>query len=127
MEHVPRRQAEAVGLEPTTGSTRACFRGRFLIQSDGFHRPSSCGDRNRTCVMTINSRLPVPARTPPHRDQLRKKYKHPAGVEPALPPWQGGTRPLHHGCARWPHESCRTLMGHRTEWDQTDLNRHLLG
>lgn len=26
---------------------------------------SSCGDRNRTCVTTVNSRLPVPARTPP--------------------------------------------------------------
>ena len=25
----------------------------------------SCGDRNRTCVTTVNSRLPVPARTPP--------------------------------------------------------------
>gem|GEM_PF-5819175 len=24
--------------------------------------------------------------------------KHPAGVEPAHPPWQGGTQPLHHGC-----------------------------
>lgn len=26
---------------------------------------SSCGDRNRTCDVTVNSRLPVPARTPP--------------------------------------------------------------
>ena len=24
--------------------------------------------------------------------------KHPAGVEPALPPWQGSTLPLHNGC-----------------------------
>lgn len=30
---------------------------------------SSCGDRNRTCVTTVNSRLPVPARTPPHQSQ----------------------------------------------------------
>src|SRR5262245_55992872 len=24
--------------------------------------------------------------------------EHPAGVEPALPPWQGSRLPLHHGC-----------------------------
>ena len=26
-----------------------------------------CGGRNRTCVRAVNSRLPVPARAPPHR------------------------------------------------------------
>ena len=29
--------------------------------------PSSCGGRNRTCVRTGNSRLPVPTRAPPHQ------------------------------------------------------------
>ncbi len=29
-----------------------------------FHQ--SCGGRNRTCVVAVNSRLPVPARAPPH-------------------------------------------------------------
>ena len=24
--------------------------------------------------------------------------EHPAGIEPARPPWQGGRLPLHHGC-----------------------------
>ncbi len=27
----------------------------------------SCGGRNRTCVVAVNSRLPVPARAPPHQ------------------------------------------------------------
>ena len=58
-------KAEAVGLEPTIPILRdTCFRGRPLIQPDDFPS-SSCGDRNRTCVVTVNSRLPVPARTPP--------------------------------------------------------------
>src|SRR4051812_14281491 len=29
-------------------------------------RAQSCGGRNRTCVGAVNSRLPVPARVPPH-------------------------------------------------------------
>ena len=28
---------------------------------------SSCGGRNRTCVSTVNNRLPVPAQAPPHQ------------------------------------------------------------
>ena len=40
--------------------------------------PQSCGGRNRTCVSTINSRLPVPAQDPPH--QLVRT----AGFEPAI-------------------------------------------
>ena len=38
--------------------------GKPCFQPDDFHS-SSCGNRNRTCVVTVNSRLPVPARTPP--------------------------------------------------------------
>ena len=95
--------------------TRTCFRDRLLIQPDDFQ---SCGGRNRTCVRTGNNRLPVPARAPPHqsvrmagfepaiscsRGTRITKLSHilnrerPAGVEPALPPWQGSRLPLHHG------------------------------
>ena len=64
-EHMLFFKAEAVGLEPTIPILRdTCFRGRLLIQPDDFHS-SSCGNRNRTCVVTVNSRLPVPTRTPP--------------------------------------------------------------
>ena len=58
---------------------RTCFRGRLLIQSDDFHSCSSCGDRNRTCVTTVNSRLPVPARTPPQCHSVSV-----VGFEPTL-------------------------------------------
>lgn len=36
----------------------------------------------------------------PHRtnDPITRTPKHPAGVEPAPPPWQDGRLPLHHGC-----------------------------
>ena len=58
-------KAEAVGLEPTTGVSPA---PAFEAGSSSSRMTSiccSCGDRNRTCVTTVNSRLPVPARTPP--------------------------------------------------------------
>ena len=78
----------------------------------------SCGGRNRTYVTAVNSRLPVPTRDPPHhsvrtagfepaiscaRSTRIPRLSHvlnqerPAGVEPALPPWQGSRLPLHHG------------------------------
>jgi hypothetical protein len=116
--------AEAVGLEPTNEScSPPVFKtgpssGRMA--SVDRRRPArlftmSCGGRNRTCVRVINSHLPVPTQTPPHRTSLLRKRRtrrltpaarlgdfsfkeHPAGIEPALPPWQGSTLPLHHGC-----------------------------
>ena len=196
--HVLFIEAEAVGLEPTTGISPA---PAFEAGSSSGRMTSilsSCGDRNRTCVRAVNSRLPVPARTPPQFISvsvagfeptiscargtrisrlshtlmivrgLPQTTLHPAGVEPAHPPWRDGTLPLRHGClrpgrivkeqfqshvARW---ACirRTFVianekapgGTRThvaalrvrslrlwttsahfQWDQTDLNRHLLG
>ena len=82
--------------------------------------PASCGGRNRTCAKAVNSRPPVPTRVPPHyetrgrgEEETRRRLasssvspllpfslspsERPAGVEPALPPWQGGRLPLHHG------------------------------
>ena len=120
---------------PARSAVRPCF------QPDDFRIQWSCGGRNRTCVGTVNSRLPVPARDRPHRltppsggvsvvgfeptfswPRTRRipklshtlsrssridiglssrittrTEKRPAGVEPALPPWQGGRLPLHHG------------------------------
>ena len=79
---------------------------------------TSCGGRNRTCVGAVNSRLSVPARNPPQysvgaagvepafscsRSTRTFRLSHtpinerPAGIEPALPPWQGSRLPLHHG------------------------------
>ena len=81
-------------------------------------RAQSCGGRNRTCVGVINSHLPVPARVPPQCQSARLESnqhlrapearglsvsptrrinERPAGIEPALPPWQGSRLPLHHG------------------------------
>jgi hypothetical protein len=50
---------------PQRDLSRTCFRGRVLSQYGWLPWLNGCGDRNRTCVTTINSRLPVPARTPP--------------------------------------------------------------
>lgn len=49
----------------------------------------SCGDRNRTCVTTVNSRLPVPARTPPQCHSVSV-----VGFEPTLS-WSQATRRVH--------------------------------
>ena len=52
------------------------------VGAGGFEPPISCSRSTRV------SRLPhTPIST----------SKHPAGVEPALPPWQGSRLPLHHG------------------------------
>ncbi len=85
-----------------------------------------CGGRNRTCDVTLNRRPPVRAQAPPQSHQSGRRdlnprsrapattaarrcpaeyqaflrpvhQERPAGVEPALPPRQGGRLPLHHG------------------------------
>ncbi len=85
----------------------------------------SCGGRNRTHVTTVQSRLPVPARDPPHhlvrtagfepaiscarstrnarlshvlksQSAQRESNRAPPG-RVVLPPWQGSRLPLHHG------------------------------
>ena len=98
-----------VGLEPTRGClTNTCsaaelptqkyedecgptasslsLGGKPCFQPDDFHS-SSCGDRNRTCVVTVNSRLPVPARTPPQEFSVSV-----VGFEPTIS-CPRGTRP----------------------------------
>ena len=44
--------------------------------------------------------------------------KRPAGVEPALPPWQGGRLPLHHGRKRGV-PNCQRTIGHRAGLEPT--------
>jgi hypothetical protein len=99
------------GIEPASPAWKA---GTFAARP----RAQSCGGRNRTCVGVINSHLPVPARVPPQNQSARLESnqhlrapearglsisptrrinERPAGIEPALPPWQGSRLPLHHG------------------------------
>src|SRR5262245_32661554 len=106
----PRISKCPAGVEPTSPGWKA---GTFAARP----RAQSCGGRNRTCVGVINSHLPVPARVPPQNQSARlesnqhlrapearglsisptRRYERPAGIEPALPPWQGSRLPLHHG------------------------------
>ena len=80
------RKAAAAGIEPATGRLTATYpyqHGTHRITSVrtvGFEPTISCsrGTRNARLSHVLN----------PER---------PAGVEPALPPWQGGRLPLHHG------------------------------
>jgi hypothetical protein len=101
-----------------------CGNRTRLASLEGWHLcrsakgTTSCGGRNRTCVGVINSHLPVPARVPPQNQSARLESnqhlrapearglsisptrrinERPAGIEPALPPWQGSRLPLHHG------------------------------
>lgn len=55
---------------------------------------------------------------------------HPAGVEPAPPPWQGGTLPLRHGCLfRVIHcvrtDEVRAAIGFASESDLSQLVKEL--
>ena len=207
--HVLFPEAEAEGLEPTTDESPA---PAFEAGSSSSRMTSvSCGGRNRTCVKTVNSRPPVPARAPPHQttrldrvaepsrlaivdrsgsnnltqfNQIRTAgfepaiscsrstrpvqcergqtfprpdkcrltvcRERPAGVEPALPPWQGSRLPLHHGRVvneqivkervehrvglepTSPHYGCGVLAAERpvlvvVEWDRRGSNPHQSG
>ena len=74
------RKAAVAGIEPASGRlTAAC------PYQHEHHRNVSAG-----------------AAVFPHSlsHQLPSSKERPAGVEPALPPWQGGRLPLHHGRSR---------------------------
>ena len=110
----PSVEAAAAGIEPAKGRlTGAC------LYQHRPHRNLSQGGRIRTCAL----KLPELARCqaslhpgkvgaggfePPISCSRSTRVsrlphapistsKHPAGVEPALPPWQGSRLPLHHG------------------------------
>ena len=84
----PSPQAEGEGLEPPSGLRRRLFSRQVphpagclpFVGCGGWKpgtftpspphpvtpSPQGCGGRNRTCVVAVNGRLPVPARAPPH-------------------------------------------------------------
>ncbi len=73
------------GIEPAKGRlTGACLYQhrphRNGVRAVGFEPTLSCSRRRRTTGLSHTLKL-----------------KRPAGVEPALPPWQGSRLPLHHG------------------------------
>ena len=96
--------------------------GMPCFRPDDF-QSSSCGDRNRTCVVTVNSRLPVPARTPPQCFSVSV-----VGFEPTFS-CARGTRisMLSHTLIivhrRWTFVSRRTI--HANKRTQRELNPHL--
>ena len=80
-----RIQAAAAGIEPASGRLTAAYpyqhgSHRNQVRTAGFEPAISCarGTRNTRLSYVLHE-------------------KRPAGVEPALPPWQGGRLPLHHG------------------------------
>ena len=133
--HMKRKERES----NPQGSSLDCFR-------DSCHRqlacPSvtSCGGRNRTCVgrltgacpyqhgphrnmsqgaSDLNQRSPVPEAGGIARLSQRRNQKHPAGVEPALPPWQGSRLPLHHGRLLRNRFNCQRTTEHRVGLEPT--------
>ena len=131
-------KAAAAGIEPAKGRlTGAC-----LYQTQA---PPQCesgwSDLNRRVSCARSRRTTRLSHT--------LKLKRPAGVEPALPPWQGSRLPLHHGRIESLVElsKIRAPGGTRThvaalrvrsprrwttsalsiQWDQRDLNPHRPG
>lgn len=76
-------QGGSRGTRTHNGFTRTCFQDRALIRPDDFQHESSDA-RPKSKPPTI---APLAICLP----------ERPAGVEPALPPWQGSRLPLHHG------------------------------
>ena len=52
-----------------------------------------------------------------------QRRKHPAGVEPALPAWQAGRLPLHHGCKVVASNCQRAHVDKSTGWDSNPRRR----
>jgi hypothetical protein len=84
--------AAAAGIEPATGRLTVAF-----PYQHGTHR------NNKSGRLDLNQRSRAPearAVFPGNTGQTfpRPELKErPAGIEPALPPWQDSTLPLHHG------------------------------
>ncbi len=80
-------KAAVAGIEPASERLTAAHpyqheNHRKIVGAVGFEPTISCS-RNR--------RIPKLSYAP-------NQQEHPAGVEPARPPWQGSRLPLHHGC-----------------------------
>ncbi len=154
---MPFRKAAVTGIEPVTGRlTAACSYQHGLhrnaVSVVRFELTISCAQGRRiprlshTLSRFVHRERAVLERVD-HRSRARER---PAGVEPALPTWQAGRLPLHHGRKRpdrivkepllehrvgleptSPHYGCGILAAgrpvHFFQWDQTDSNRHRLG
>ena len=116
------------------GSSLGRFRGGCHRQLACPSTSCSSGGGSRTPILPVNSRvrLPVPPPGSSSRNQGSRggrirtggllvpnqadcqafprpeSSKCPAGVEPALPPWQGGRLPLHHGHTS-PSPNCQRI------------------
>ena len=139
-----RQPAEGEGVEPSRLIARPSS-SRVPSPFGLPFRSCSTGGRNRTCELLFNReahepahatpvrvsiqsgrpdsnrRLPVPNRADsPGFPTPRILNKCPAGVEPALPPWQGGRLPLHHG-----HDRRRRIVkeSESTGWDSNPRRR----
>ena len=85
---LPYSRAAVAGIEPASGRLTA----RLPYQ----HRPHR--NMYQSAWSDLNRRSPAPeAGGIPGFPTRRIIQKHPAGVEPARPPWQGSRLPLHHG------------------------------
>ena len=96
----PHSKVGAVGFEPTC----SCSQGRRISKLS--HAPI-------VVVAFLPSTL---------NPQRSTSSKHPAGVEPALPAWQAGRLPLHHGCVSF--SSCqRATFDQSSGWDSNPRRR----
>ena len=91
-QHRPHRNESGwQDLNLRSQAPRACampgFATPWQVGAGGFEPPISCSPT------PASPRCPTRVSMLPHAP----KQKHPAGVEPALPPWQGSRLPLHHG------------------------------
>ena len=55
---------------------------------------------------------------------LQTSSKHPAGLEPALPPWRDGTLPLRYGCVSFGQKSLGMELNHRCRHIRTKCFRY---
>ena len=98
---LPFRKAAAAGIEPASARLTAAHpyqHGNHRITSvrtAGFEPAVSCAQSRRIARLSY-----VLKRT--------RSRERPAGVEPALPPWQGDRLPLHHGRRGWKPNCQRT-------------------
>ena len=104
-------QAEGEGVEPSRLIARPGS-GRVPSPIGLSFRVLSSGGRNRTCVPPVNSRVLVPARTPPESSRPTVGM---AGFEPAISCSQGrriGQAFLHPGSSRSPTSAQRESNPH---------------
>ena len=126
---VAHRLALPLVFESTGGRNRTC---ELLLNREGrepalaspvmMNLPESRGGRIRTGDLLVPSQADC-ADFPTPRFDPREEC--PAGVEPALPPWQGDRLPLHHGHSSHETETNRCVRivketrGHRVGLEPT--------